>query len=130
MNKNMLRSMGAILAAFVTVFVLSLGTDFLLEAAGVFPGFKEQQAHGMHTWWMLLLATIYRSIYGVIGSYVSASLAPDRPMLHAMIPGIIGLVLITAGAIAMSDKGPVWYPVALFMLALPSAWLGGKLRTR
>ena len=36
---------------------------------------------------MLLLATIYRTIYGVLGAYVAARLAPYRPMLHAIVLG-------------------------------------------
>jgi len=44
----------------------------------------------------------------------------------------IGLALSTLGAAATWNKGPAfgphWYPLALVVLALPTAWLGGKLR--
>jgi len=36
-----------------------------------------------------------------------------------------------AGTVATWNKGPAfgphWYPVALIVLAMPTAWLGGKL---
>jgi hypothetical protein len=36
------------------------------------------------------------------------------------------------GAVVTWNKGPVfgphWYPVALIMLAMPTAWAGGRLR--
>jgi hypothetical protein len=125
---NLLKSVGAVLAAVITVVVLSTGTDFILESVGIFPPFREQQEHGLYTFWMLLLAAFYRSVYGVAGSYLSATLAPNRPMLHAIIPGFIGLVASVAGTIIMWDKSPAWYPISLVLLALPCAWLGGKLR--
>jgi len=46
----------------------------------------------------LLLATAYRIVYGIAGSYVTARLAPDRPMQHALLGGFIGLALSIVGA--------------------------------
>jgi uncharacterized membrane protein len=126
---NTMKSTGAVLAGLIAIVVLSVGTDFALETLGVFPSFKEQSEHGLYIGWMLVLATIYRSIYAVVGSYLTATLAQNRPMLHAMILGIIGLVLSTIGAIVMWDKSPAWYPISLIILALPCAWLGGKLKS-
>jgi hypothetical protein len=133
MNTNTFKSIGAVLAAFVTVFALSIGTDFVMEAAGIFPSFKEQQEHGFHAWWMLSLALIYRSIYAVVGGYVTAALAPSRPMRHVMVLGVIGLVSATLGTIANWDKmtgSTAWYPILLILLTLPCVWLGGKLKTK
>ena len=51
-------------------------------------------------------------------------------MGHALLGGAIGMALGTAGATATWNKGlgPHWYPLALIVTALPSAWVGGKLR--
>jgi hypothetical protein len=38
---------------------------------------------------LFLLATAYRIVYGVAGSYVTARLAPDRPMQHALALGML-----------------------------------------
>ena len=125
--RRILRSAGALLAGMFTGIVLSLGTDWLLQAAGVFPPLGQPAGNGA-----LALATIYRSVYGVLGAYITALLAPDRPMQHALQLGLLGLLVSLAGAIATWNKeaifGPHWYPVALVVLALPTAWLGGKLR--
>ena len=77
---------------------------------------------------MLLAATVYRTLAGVVGGYTAAALAPMQPLRHAIILGLIGLALSTTGAIVMWGVGPAWYPIALAVLALPSAWLGGRLR--
>jgi hypothetical protein len=125
--RQALRSVGAVLVGMLTGIILSLGTDELLHLAHVFPPWDQRASDGL-----LLLATIYRTIYGVAGSFIAARLAPRRPMLHAMILGVFGLAASAAGAVVTWNKGPVfgphWYPVALVVLAIPTAWAGGKIR--
>jgi len=123
--QNILQSVGALFAGFVVNVALSLGTDVLLHAVGMTPALGQPQTDPQ-----LLLATAYRTVYGVISSYVVARLAPNRPMGHALLGGAIGMVLATAGAAATWNRGlgPHWYPLALIVTALPCAWVGGKLR--
>jgi len=125
---NPLKGIGAILAGMIFIVVSHTGTDFVLERLGVFPP-PEQ---GFHITWMVVTATVYRSIYTVVGGYVTAALAPDPPMRYVVILGLIGLTLGTLAAIATIPMklGPAWYPIALAVLALPCVWLGGRLRTR
>jgi hypothetical protein len=121
------RSILALLAGFVLVLVLTLVTDAILHAVGVFPPLGQAASDGP-----LLLATVYRTIYGIAGSYLTARLAPYAPMGHALLGGAIGFALSLAGAIATwahpEKFGAHWYPVALVLLALPTAWAGGKIR--
>ena len=125
---SVLKGIGAILAGMIFIIVTHTGTDFVLESLGIFT----QPNESFHTTWMVVTATIYRSIYTVAGGYITAALAPDPPMRYVLILGIIGLALGTLGAIATIPMGiaPAWYPIALAVLALPCVWLGGKLRTR
>jgi len=125
--RNVWRSIRALLGGFVTVVVLSLGTDFALHATRVFPPWGERMSDAL-----FLLATVYRTVYPVVGSYVTARLAPYKPMAHALVGGTIGLVLSTAGAVATWNRpelGPHWYPLALVATALPTAWVGGWLES-
>ncbi len=120
------RSVWALVAGLLVVIVLSLGSDALLHALGVYPALGQRMSDRL-----FLLATIYRTLYAVLGSYITARLAPDRPMGHALIGGALGLVLGTVGAAATwkhTELGPHWYPVALVITALPCAWVGGKIR--
>ncbi|HEU5457479.1 MAG TPA: hypothetical protein VFU68_02555 [Terracidiphilus sp.] len=122
----MLRSGGAVFAGVLVGVVLSLGTDMALRHAGAMPPLGTRVADGM-----LLAATAYRTLYGVAGSFVTAWLAPQRPMLHALLLGFLGLWANVAGTLATWNQGPAfgphWYPIALIVLAMPTAWLGGKL---
>jgi hypothetical protein len=121
------RSIGAVLAGIVAGIILSLGTDVMLRAAGIFPPLGRPPMSDS----LFLLATVYRIIYGVVGSYIIARLAPDRPMGHALVGGALGLVASVVGAVAtwnhVPSLGPHWYPLALVVTAIPCAWLGGKL---
>jgi len=123
------RSISAVLVGMIVGIVLSLGTDMVLHAARVFPPWGESMAGYDGA---LLLATIYRTIYGVLSTYITARLAPSRPMQHALAGGFIGFVVSIVGAVATWNKGPAfgphWYPLALVVLAMPMAWAGGKLR--
>lgn len=124
MSKNIFKSIGAVVAGFLVVVVLSVGTDAIVEKVGILPPASEPEAL---TTWMLAFALLYRTIYTVFGGYVTATLAPQNPMRHAVILGIIGTIAGTAGAIAGWNLSAHWYPIALAALALPSTWLGGKL---
>jgi hypothetical protein len=119
------RSIGAVLAGLLTVVILSLGTDLALHAAGIFPALGDRMSDTL-----FVLATAYRTVYAVLGGYVTARLAPNRPMQHALLGGLIGLALGALGAIVTWNRalGPHWYPLALIVTAVPTAWLGGKLR--
>ena len=127
MAKKILQSIGAVVAGAAVSIILEVGTDSAMRTAGIFP-----KAEGSMSDALFILATAYRTIYGVLGAYITARLAPNRPMMHALILGALGTVAAAVGAIAMWDKmpaiGPKWYALALIVLALPPAWLGAKLR--
>ncbi len=127
MNKNTLTSIGAVLAGFVAVFVLSLGTDVVMHIAGVFPQLGQPMSDAL-----FVLATLYRTVYCIAGSYMAARLAPNRPMEHALVLGVLGLIVSITGAVVTWNKGPAfgphWYPLALIVTAIPCAWVGGRLR--
>ena len=76
------RSIGAVLAGFLAVVILSLGTDLALHAAGIFPALGDRMSDSL-----FVLATVYRTIYAVLGGYITARLAPNRPMEHALVGG-------------------------------------------
>ena len=123
------RSIGAVIAGIVVGIALSLVTDLLMHRLGYLPPFGQPASSGE-----LAVAAAYRTVYGVIAAYVCARLAPGRPLLHAMVLGALGFVVSVLGmAVTWNHTdvyGPHWYPVTLVILALPTAWLGGKIREK
>ncbi|WP_160717558.1 hypothetical protein [Chitinophaga solisilvae] len=123
MRKHRFRRTVAILAGLITIVLLTILTDVLLQQSGIFP----VPPHSFNNWWMILLAVAYRTLFSVAGSFVTAALVPAKHMYHAMLTGIICVVLNVAGGIIMRNQAPLIYPLALTLLALPAAWMGGKL---
>ena len=122
------RSVAALFFGFVTVVVLSLVTDEVLHLLKVYPPWSQP----MYDSGLCLLALSYRIVYTVLGSYIAARYAPYAPMGHALILGVVGTVVGTAGAIATIPMhlGPSWYAIAIATTALPCAWVGGLLYER
>ena len=120
------RSILAVLAGMLAIVVLSIGTDMVLHATGVYPPSDQPMSDAL-----FVLATAYRIVYGVLGSYIAARLAPDRPMQHALALGVVGLVVSIIGAVVTWGRGPefgpAWYPLAIVAIAMPCAWIGGRL---
>lgn len=123
--RRLLRSTGAVVLGIFTGAVLSLGTDQVLHVLQVYPPWGQP----MYDPRLNLLALGYRLPYNIAGCYLIAWAAPRHPMRHALIGGAIGFALSALGAVAAmnADLGPLWYPVALALSALPCAWLGGLL---
>jgi len=120
------RSAIALITGLVVGVVLSLGTDQILHVLNIYPPWGQSMSDGLY-----MLATGYRIIYTIIGSYVAARLAPYRPMWHALVLGVVGFVVSIAGAAATWNHepplGPHWYPIAVALISIPCAWLGGKI---
>lgn len=120
----MKRSIVALVAGLLFILVVTTLVDIALHAAGVFPPMKQPISDSL-----ALLATSYRVVISVGGAWLTARLAPDKPMKHALILGGIGVVLGLVGVIATWNMGlgPRWYPILLVVLALPQCWAGARL---
>ena len=126
---NILRSIAAVFAGLLIIFALSLGTDVIMHATAIFPPWFQPMATSL---WLLALA--YRCVYAVLGCYITGRLAPNQPMKHAILLGVIGLFLSMVGLVstwnAGPEFGPKWYALVLVASSLPCAWVGGKLARR
>lgn len=80
----------------------------------------------------IISATIHGSFFTALGGYVAARMAPADPLRHAVIVGVLSLVLATL--LTTSPGGgpePAWWVDALgYLLAVPAAAAGGWLAAR
>ena len=123
----MSRSIVAVVVGFLLIGALAFGTDAAVRTA--LPGAFDAQGR-TDSVPLLLLTIVYVGVYAVAGCYLAARLAPSRPMRHAMILGVLGLVFNIAGTAAAWNTAPAWYHILALLLVLPYAWLGGRLRER
>ena len=74
------------------------------------------------------------AVISIVGCYLTARLAPDRAMGHALTLGAIGAVISAIGTAVTWNKGPEfgphWYPLLLVVISIPCGWVGGKLFER
>jgi hypothetical protein len=124
--KKTFKSIGAVTAGFAALAILSTMTDSVLEKTGVMKTHPFADNPG----WLIAVVVLYRTVFNTFGCYLTARTAPNRPMRHAIILGLICVVLTTVGLVVMWDIPPRWYPISLIVLTLPAAWLGGRLATR
>jgi len=120
----MKKSIWAVFAGVLVIVVVTTLVDIAMHAIGVFPPMDQPINDAL-----ALLATSYRIVITVGGAWLTARLAPDKPMKHAMILGVVGTVLGIVGVVATWNRGlgPRWYPIALAVLAIPQCWAGGRL---
>jgi len=118
------RSVWAVVAGVLAIIGITTAVDLALHAVKVYPAMDAPLTDRT-----ALLASSYRLVIGIFGGWLTARLAPTRPMKHAMILGAIGIVLGMVGVIATWNLGlgPRWYPISLVMLAVPQCWLGARL---
>ena len=100
-GRRILRRVGAVLAGLVAIFAVTTVTDAVMHATGVFPPVGAPPMSSA----LFLLAFAYRFVFDVAGCWLTARLAPDRPMRHALVLGAIGLVLSIAGAVGDVGRG-------------------------
>jgi hypothetical protein len=119
-----MKSILAVVAGVIFIVVVTTIVDILLHVAGVFPPMDQPIDDKLSA-----LATSYRVVISVAGAWLTARLAPSKPMKHAMILGYVGVALGLIGVVATWNLGlgPRWYPIALVVLAIPQCWAGGKI---
>jgi hypothetical protein len=118
------KSIWAVAAGVLFIVIVTTLVDIVLHATGVFPP-MDQPINDT----LALLATSYRIVISVGGAWLTARLAPNKPMKHAMILGYVGVVMGLVGVVATWNLalGPRWYPILLVVLAIPQCWAGGRI---
>jgi hypothetical protein len=105
MSKIIFKSIGVILLAFVVIALLSMLTDFLLESIGVLPNPQK----GLFETWAILLVLFYRGVYTILAGFIVGKLSPVKPLLHAVILGIVGTIItiLATSSPSFADKAPL-----------------------
>lgn len=123
----MVRSIAAVVAGFFLIPLLNFATLAILArvAPDTFPAGQPVTSTAA-----LLLTCAYVAAFGIGGCYLTARLAPSRPLLHALIVGALGLAISIPVALQNWADAPAWFNVYNLLAVMPYAWLGGRLRER
>jgi hypothetical protein len=126
--RRVLRSVGAVLAGLLANILLSGAIDAALYATGIYPPMFQPMAD--HLW---ALALTYRVVFAVVGGFLTARLAPARPMRDVMVLGAIETVLSVLCVLVNWNKvefGPHWFAISMAITSLPCTALGGALHAK
>jgi hypothetical protein len=72
----------------------------------------------------------YSFASAMAGGYVTAWIAKDNPLIHALALALIVLLLSALSAIQQRGQQPIWYQLTLVALTPAGVFLGGLLRIR
>jgi hypothetical protein len=73
------RSVWAVVAGLLVILVVTTLVDIVLHVTGVFPPMDQPINDAL-----ALLATFYRVLISIGGAWLTARLAPDKPLNRAM----------------------------------------------
>jgi hypothetical protein len=123
----MLRSVLAIVAGFVVIGCLVGLTDLAMHS--LFVG-RYGPNGSVSDAVVLAITEIYVFVYATAGCWLCARIAQRRPMFHALVLGVLGLVFNVVGSYMAWKLFPAWYHVVALILVMPAAWLGGRIAER
>lgn len=123
----MIQSIAAVVAGFVLAGALNVGTNALL--ARVAPSLVPTGAPVTDPAALVLICA-YVAAFGILGCYVTARLAPARPMLHALVTGGLAFAMSIPLTLSAWNDAPAWFNVYNLLAVMPYAWIGGRLRER
>jgi uncharacterized BrkB/YihY/UPF0761 family membrane protein len=125
--KNFIKSIFAVFAGLIFIVATHTIVDQVLQAKNILP--KDNLWVSTN---LILLVIFYRAILSFFGCFLTAHLAPQKPLKHSLILGGIGTVFSIIGSIANQhyNLGPNWYPWTLVILSLPIAYFAGYLKLK
>ena len=121
----MKQSVWAVLAGFILIGLLSFASDALMRA--IAPTMFDAQG-GTNSMPILLVTMVYSAVYGLVGCYLTARLAPSNPMKHSLVLGVIGLMVTGAINFGLWGHVPAWWSIINVAVVMPLAWFAGHLR--
>jgi peptidoglycan/LPS O-acetylase OafA/YrhL len=121
----MLRSILSIVVGIVVLIGTALLTDAILLK--LFPAITDAQGRVTSTAVAFLLMA-YSLAYCVLAGYVTALVARRREVAHALVLGVVLVLMLIYPTITSWDTTPVWYHVALFVFTAPACVAGGRWR--
>ena len=123
---SILRAFLALLAGFAAMAaIVGVATAVLMKFVPEWVGVPGQPRAGY-----VLVNLGYSLAAAMVGGYVTAWIAKNNPLIHALALALIVLLLAALSALQERGQQPIWYQLLLVAVAPIGAMLGGLLRMR
>lgn len=116
----------ALLAGFVTMAVIVAVTTFLL--ARLVPAWAEARRHPPPGYVFVNLGSSF--LAAAAGGYVTARMAASNSLVLVLALALVVLLISALSAMQSRGKLPVWYLLAIVVIAPLGVLVGGLLRLR
>jgi hypothetical protein len=126
-NVAMLKAALAVVAGIVSIFVIAVGLDFLVEH--LLPSQYGPQRE-IRSWWMLLVILGYTLLACLWGGHITATIARERATGASL---VLAALIVSATVVNLTmapSKLPLWWKTLCLLLEAPAVGLGGWLRIR
>jgi hypothetical protein len=120
------RAFLALVAGFLTMALLvGIATALLVKLA---PDFVGKPGHPRPTY--VAFNLVYSFIAAAAGGYITAWIADQNPLIHALVLALVVLLLSALSAIQQRGKQPIAYQLTLVALSSVGVLLGALLRLK
>ena len=120
------RAFLALIAGFVTMAVLvAIATAVLTRRVPEWVGEKGKPRAGY-----IFVNLGYSLAAAMVGGYVTAWIAQENPLIHALFLALVVLLLSALSALQQRGLQPIWYQLTLIALTPVGVIAGGLLRLR
>lgn len=126
----MLRRIGSVLLGFIVILLLVGVTDAILEK--LFPAqfVNPDGSYAIPGLPLVVFIFGYVFVYAGVGGYLTARIAPQSPMSHALALGALLLLVSLAFALANPHQQPLWYLLTSTVFVVLGCVAGGSLKAR
>jgi hypothetical protein len=122
-----MRNLLSVVLGYVVMLVAVLAGQLAFTALGsgmtVQPGEQPETAY-----FVFNLSTGF--FYLIIGGYVTALLAGYWELEHALGLAALSIVMSIVSMVKYAGDQPLWYSIAIIVLSVPGALIGGQYRVR
>jgi hypothetical protein len=121
-----LRAFLALLAGFLTMaLMVAAATAVLAKYIPEWTGTPGQPRAGY-----IFVNLGYSFAAAIAGGYVTAWIAKDNPLVHALALALIVLLLAAVSAVQQRGQQPIWYQLLLVAVTPAGVVLGGLFRLK
>lgn len=121
-----LRAFLALLAGFLTMaLMVAAATAVLSKYIPEWTGTPGQPRAGY-----IFVNLGYSFAAAIAGGYVTAWIATDNPLVHALALALIVLLLAAVSAVQQRGQQPIWYQLLLVAVTPAGVVLGGLFRLK
>ena len=121
-----LRAFLALIAGFLSMALLvAIATAVLIKYVPEWVGSKGHPRQGY-----IFVNLGYSLAAAMVGGYVTAWIAQNNPLIHALVLALIVLLLAALSALQQRGQQPMWYQLTLIALTPAGVAVGGFIRLR